>query len=103
MDSSAVTIPHSRNNKSKGTVPDSRCALAREDRVTWILSAFKAVGLPRFARNIRKKLRALAPRSQIFFLLGREAVDFDAHGFEFEACDFFVEINGNRVDLFLQR
>src|ERR1051326_953333 len=47
-------------------------------------------------------LCSFAPASQIFFLLGREAVDLDAHGFELQFGNALVEFVGNFVDRLLE-
>jgi len=40
-------------------------------------------------------LGPLVPARQILFLLRRQAVDLDAHGFEFQFCDALVEVDGH--------
>ncbi len=39
------------------------------------------------------------PARQILFLLRRQAVDLDAHGFEFQFGDALIEVHGNGVNL----
>src|SRR5215471_13552851 len=54
-------------------------------------------------RRLYGTLRSLAPRCDIFDLFRRHRVDLDAHRRQLETRNLFVDLDGNVVDLLLQR
>src|SRR6267154_3278503 len=98
-------------------------AYANEFGMTWLISSLKEEKkaacaaphqqlitlLPSFARpdgrgrpSPHGRLRAFRPPRQILFLLGSEAVDFDAHGFQLQLGYALVEFFGDTIDAFFQ-
>ena len=78
----------------------------QKQRAEPALSVSKGVPAPHkpLTSEVRRPgsaLCSLAPARQILFLLGREAVDFDPHGFQFQLGDALVEFVGDAVDALL--
>src|SRR5438876_7325771 len=48
------------------------------------------------------KLRPFAPSDQIFFLLGSEFVDLDAHGLQLQAGHALIQFLGHAINLLFQ-
>ena len=67
-------------------------------RLGTLLSVFAILSQFRNSLLTAMKLRPFAPSGQIFFLLGSEFVDFDAHGFELQLGHALVEFFRNAID-----
>jgi predicted GIY-YIG superfamily endonuclease len=63
---------------------------------------FSIQSLSRARAPAPHELRSLTPSGQIFFLLWRQAVDLDAHGFELQFGYPLIELFGDFVDRLFQ-